>query len=116
MSEDQAYSASNGASGKIQDASDKTQDAIDKSAAAAVEKVSDLADRASTLVAEVGVRAQDAYSRAADRAQDAADIIDPFVQERPYAALAIAAGIGVVAGLLLAGRGPKVIYVDGART
>ena len=105
----------NRASGKIQDASDKAQDAIDESAAAAVDKVSDLADRASALVAEVGVRAKDGYSRAAARAQEAADIVDPFVQERPYAALAIAAGIGVVVGLLIAGRGPKVIYVDGYR-
>jgi ElaB/YqjD/DUF883 family membrane-anchored ribosome-binding protein len=104
-----------GASRTIQDASDKLQDAIDESAVEAVNKVSDLADRASELVSKVGERAQDAYSRTAERARDAADIIDPFVQERPYVALVIAAGIGVVVGLLMAGRGPKIIYVDGHR-
>jgi ElaB/YqjD/DUF883 family membrane-anchored ribosome-binding protein len=103
------------ASGTIQSASDRVQDAIDEGAGTAAEKVSDLADRASALVSRVGERAQDAYSRTAERAQEAVDIIDPFVQERPYAALAIAAGIGVVVGLLMAGRGPKIIYVDGYR-
>ena len=103
------------ASGTIQSASDRVQDAIDEGAGTAAEKVSDLADRASALVSRVGERAQDAYSRTAERAQEAVDIIDPFVQERPYAALAIAAGIGVVVGLLMVGRGPKIIYVDAYR-
>jgi ElaB/YqjD/DUF883 family membrane-anchored ribosome-binding protein len=97
----------------IQDASDNVQNAIDESAAAAVGKVSALADQASELVAKAGEHAQKVYSQAAGRAQDAADIIDPFVQERPYAALAIAAGIGLVVGLLMGGRRPKIIYVDG---
>src|SRR5664279_3091073 len=99
-----------GASRTLRDASDKVQDAIDESAVETVNKVSDLADRASELVSKVSERPQDAYSRTAERAQGVADTIDPFVQERPYAALAIAAGIGVVVGLLMAGRGPKIIY------
>ncbi len=76
-----------------------------------MDKLVDLADRASAVVSKAGDRAQDAYSRAAARAQDVADTIDPFVQERPYAALVIAAGIGVLVGLLMAWRGPKTIYV-----
>jgi ElaB/YqjD/DUF883 family membrane-anchored ribosome-binding protein len=107
--------AANQTSDTIEEASETVQTAIDESAAAAVGKVSALADQASELAAKAGEHAQRAYSQVAGRAQDAADIIDPFVQERPYAALAITAGIGLVVGLLMAGRGPRIIYVDGYR-
>jgi ElaB/YqjD/DUF883 family membrane-anchored ribosome-binding protein len=99
----------------IQDAADKVTGAIDDTAETAADKVLDAADKASAFVAEAGARAQEAYRSAAGRAQDVADTIDPFVQERPYLAVAIAAGIGLVVGLLLAGNGPKIIYVDGYR-
>jgi len=105
--------AADKATGTIQSAAGKVQDAIDEGAETASDKVSEIADRASEFVSKAGERVQDVYSRAAEQAQGVADTIDPFVQERPYAALAIAAGIGVVVGLLMAGRGPKIIYVDG---
>ena len=94
-----------------QTGADTIQDAADK----ATETVLDAADKATAFVASAGARTQDAYSRAAERAQDVADTIDPFVQQRPYLAVAIAAGIGLVVGLLLAGNGPKIVYVDGYR-
>ena len=33
------------------------------------------------------------------------------IEERSYLAVAVAAAIGLLAGLLIAGRGPRVIYV-----
>jgi ElaB/YqjD/DUF883 family membrane-anchored ribosome-binding protein len=69
------------------------------------------ASKATAAVSRVSGQAKEAYGRASVGAQKVADTVEPFVQERPYAALGIALGAGVVLGLLLAGRGPKVIYV-----
>lgn len=75
------------------------------------EHVAAAGDQASAAVEKVADGASSAYERAASGAHKAADTIEPLVQERPYAALGIAAGIGIVLGLLIAGRGPKVVYV-----
>ncbi len=85
----------------------RTQDAVG-SAQQAVGKVADQARDAASRVAD---QAKDAYGRASDQAQAVRDAVDPFVKEQPYAALAIAAAGGLLVGLLLAGRGPKVVYV-----
>ena len=68
-------------------------------------------DQASETVAKLSDGAVDAYDRVYANARQISDTIDPFVQERPYAALAIAAALGVFVGLLLTARGPKVVYV-----
>ena len=110
------YQSNGGVSAEtIQGAADRVTGAIDQGAETAADKVLDAADKASVIIANAADRAQDAYGRMAGGARVAADTIDPFVQERPYLAIAVATGIGVVAGLLLAGRGPKIIYVDGYR-
>ncbi len=73
--------------------------------------ISDVGDQASAAVSRLGDQAIGAYDRASLTAQKMGETIEPFVQDRPYAALGIAAFVGAVAGLLLAGRGPKVIYI-----
>jgi ElaB/YqjD/DUF883 family membrane-anchored ribosome-binding protein len=75
------------------------------------DRVTEVGDQASAAVEKLAGRASGAYDRAAGGAQKVGDAIEPFVQERPYAALGIAAGVGMVLGLLLAVRGPKVVYV-----
>lgn len=67
---------------------------------------------------EAKAAAQDFVNRASDRATDAyatareiADAVDPFVKDRPYAALALAIIAGVILGGLFLGRGPKVVYL-----
>jgi ElaB/YqjD/DUF883 family membrane-anchored ribosome-binding protein len=55
--------------------------------------------------------ASDAYRRVSQTAQGIARRVDPFVEQRPYVALCLAAAGGLFVGLLIAGRGPKVIYV-----
>jgi ElaB/YqjD/DUF883 family membrane-anchored ribosome-binding protein len=75
---------------------------------AGIDKV---ADRISEGVARAGDTTRGAVKRTAIGARRMASRVDPFVSERPYSAVGIALGAGVVLGLLLARRGPKVIYV-----
>lgn len=75
---------------------------------AGIDKV---ADRISEGVARAGDTTRGAVERTAIGAQQVASRVDPFVSERPYSAAGLAFGAGIVLGLLLAGRGPKVIYV-----
>ena len=95
------------AGGAIRQVEGKTQDALG-SAEGVLSKVADQAKGAASMVSE---KATDAYGRAADRVQSVRDQVDPFVAEKPYAALGIAAAVGLLTGLLFAGRGPKVVYV-----
>ena len=44
-----------------------------------------------------------------------ADTVDPFVKEKPYLSLALAAVAGFILGALLSGGGAKVIYIRPAR-
>jgi ElaB/YqjD/DUF883 family membrane-anchored ribosome-binding protein len=69
------------------------------------------ADSVAAAAVRIGDQAKDAYGTTTDRVQHAADIVDPLVKERPYAAVAIAGVAGIVLGLLMSSRGPKVIYV-----
>jgi ElaB/YqjD/DUF883 family membrane-anchored ribosome-binding protein len=69
------------------------------------------ADSVAAAAVRIGDQAKDAYGTTTDRVQHAADIVDPLVKEKPYAAVAIAAVAGIVLGLLMTSRGPKVIYV-----
>jgi len=88
-------------------------------AASDIENVQDAlaqaADQTRVAVSRIGDQAKDSYGMALERARTVAETVDPFVQKSPYAALAMAAGIGLVVGLLMAGRGPKVIYVKGGK-
>ena len=89
----------------------RAQDAVAEAADKVADKVVEASVRANVIADTIGERATDAYGKAVLTARQLDATIEPFVQERPYAALGIAAGLGIVAGLLLAGRGPKVIYV-----
>ncbi|MGC1303150.1 MAG: CsbD family protein [Caulobacteraceae bacterium] len=53
---------------------------------------------------------QNAYGQAKDQAQDAFELIQDYVHERPFAALAIGIGVGLVLGMSLLG-GRKVVYL-----
>ena len=75
------------------------------------QSISDVADRAADAVSRVTDRAAETYETVRARAQALGDQIDPFVQERPYAALGIAALAGLVLGGLLFGHRREVIYV-----
>ena len=78
--------------GHVQEAAGSVQDAL-----------GDVADQARAAVA----KASDAYGRVSDTARD----IAKRVEEQSYVAVGLAAAIGLLVGLLIAGRGPKVVYV-----
>ena len=69
------------------------------------------AESAKAAVSRAGETARDVYGQAQQRVQDVRGTVDPFVREKPYAALGVAAAAGLVLGLLLAGRGPRIVYV-----
>jgi uncharacterized protein YjbJ (UPF0337 family) len=78
--------------GRIQEAAGSVQEAFGQAA-----------DQAKAVVS----KASDAYGRASDAAHDIAQ----RVEDRPFVSLALAAGVGLLVGLLIAGRGPKIVYV-----
>ncbi len=92
--------ATDQASGAARKATGKVQAQIDKVASKLSDGVSKAADKTAAT-----------YDRAAVQAKKAAETVDPFVHERPYAAAGLALGVGVVIGMLLARPGPKIIYV-----
>ena len=92
-------------------ASTQVEGQAQKTIGSAQEAVSQVAEGAKAAVSKASEQARDLYGRAQDKVQGVTDTVDPFVRERPYASLGIAAAAGLVVGLLLAGRGPSVVYV-----
>ena len=76
-------------------------------AGSAQQALGQAAKRAKATAAKVRGQAKDAYGRASDQAQKVADKVDPFVREKPYAAVGVAAVAGLVGGLLVAGASVK---------
>lgn len=97
--------------GQIKQTADQLEDLIGHSAETASAAVARLSDRVACTAGSITDQAKIAYDKASTRARQTADVVEPFVQERPYTALGIAAIGGLVMGILLAGRGPKIIYV-----
>lgn len=77
----------------------------------AQEALNDAAEKIGALIAKLRDQANELYSQAQDRAHKVADQVDPYVHEKPYQAAGVALAVGLLAGLLIAGRGPKVIVV-----
>lgn len=80
-------------------------------AGAVREGVGQAADQAKEALA----KAKEAYARVSGAAQDAVDKVDPFVREQPFTALCLAAAAGLLVGLLMAGRGSKIVYLKPMR-
>lgn len=72
--------------------------------AAAREKAEELGSKAREYYATARERGREYYDEAQDRFDDAQRYVVERVQERPIQSTAIALGVGVVIGLLLAGR------------
>ena len=86
----------------------RVQDAVGSAQRTAAQ----VTDQAREAVYKASGQVKDVYGRVTDRAQAIGDTVDPFVREQPYAALGLAAATGLLVGLLLAGRGPKIVYVE----
>ena len=85
----------------------KAQDA----AASVQQTLSQVADQARVAASKVAEQAKDAYGRVSESAHDVAGKVDPFVQEQPYAALGLAAAAGLLLGLIMGARAPRIIYL-----
>jgi uncharacterized protein YjbJ (UPF0337 family) len=96
----QARGEARRAEGKLQQLFGTVQDSVSRAA-----------DKVSETVARIGGQGRDVYGQTADRARKVAQHVDPFVKDQPYVALAMVAAIGLLVGLLIAGRGPKIIYI-----
>lgn len=77
----------------------------------AQEALNDAIEKVTALVAKLKDQVNDLYGQANDRAHKVAERVDPYVHENPYQAAGVALAVGLLAGLLIAGRGPKVIVV-----
>jgi ElaB/YqjD/DUF883 family membrane-anchored ribosome-binding protein len=75
------------------------------------ETIDHIAARAKSTASTVTTRAKTAYDRATDSAERVGERVDPFVHEQPYVALGMAIAAGLLVGLLLASRRPKVVVV-----
>jgi ElaB/YqjD/DUF883 family membrane-anchored ribosome-binding protein len=96
---------------KIRSTTGRIESVIGKAAEGATAKVTSLGERAAGAATRLSYQAQDAYGRASAKAQETAETVRPYVEQKPFQALGIAAGAGLVLGLLLRSRGPKVIYL-----
>ncbi|HZZ88019.1 MAG TPA: hypothetical protein VFE13_06755 [Caulobacteraceae bacterium] len=78
------------------------------------DKLGKTARKARTVVTDAAGQASEAYETLRKQALEIHDTVDPFVRERPYAAVLAASLVGFVLGALFFAS-PKVIYVKPAR-
>lgn len=96
------------------EADDLARSVRDKAQAASAKahgKIDDAANFVSDTATKASAQAKDIYGQVSERARNVAERVDPYVKHRPYAAMGVVAAVGLVAGLLMSSRGPKVIYV-----
>ncbi len=84
---------------------------VQSAAATLKDKAADLGDTVSSVASQATDQAKDLYAQASEQYDAAVAQIDPFVRERPYAAIGIAAVVGLLVGLAWNGRGSKVVYL-----
>lgn len=70
-----------------------------------------LKDVAADVVDETRARVKDLAAQASDEIQHRYGDVEAWVQLKPVQALGVAAGVGVILGLLLRGGSTKTIYV-----
>lgn len=88
---------------------------LKEAAASAQEAYGSLKDVAVAAVSETRERVADLASEAAGAVERRYGDLQAWVQLRPGQALGLAAGLGVVAGLLLRGNAVKTIYLRDQR-
>jgi ElaB/YqjD/DUF883 family membrane-anchored ribosome-binding protein len=88
---------------------------VEEAVGKAKETVTRTARRAKAAVTDAADQVADTYENLREKAQTVADTVDPFVKEKPYVSLALAAVAGFILGALLSGGGAKVIYIRPAR-
>jgi ElaB/YqjD/DUF883 family membrane-anchored ribosome-binding protein len=87
-------------------------DTAQSTGSSAQRKIGEAANAISGAAMKAGGQAKDIYGEVSSRARTAARQVDPYVKGKPYAAMGIVAVAALLIGLIMAGRGPKVIYVQ----
>ncbi|MCI3205601.1 MULTISPECIES: YqjD family protein [Pandoraea] len=77
------------------------EDLLKQAANTTGERASELSDRALTLLKQAKEKASDVQVVVVEKSKQAARATDDYVHDHPWQAVGIAAGIGVVIGLLL---------------
>jgi len=77
------------------------EDLLKQAAAATGERASELRETAMTRLKQAREKAADAQVVVIERGRKAARATDDYVHEHPWASIGIAAGIGMVIGLLI---------------
>ena len=90
---------------KVSDTAHSTSSSAQRKIGEAAHSISDAAMKASS-------QAKDLYGEVTGKARRVVRQVDPYVKEKPYATMGMVAVGGLLLGLLMAGRGPKVIYVE----
>jgi len=80
------------------------EELLQLTASQAGDKVADLRARMEERMARAKDELSYLQSAAVDQARDAAKATDHFVHDRPWTAVGIAAGVGLIAGLLMGRR------------
>ncbi|GAB3627386.1 membrane protein [Pandoraea terrae] len=77
------------------------EDLLKQAANTTGERASELSDRALTLLKQAKEKASDVQVVVVEKSKQAARVTDDYVHDHPWQAVGIAAGVGVVVGLLL---------------
>ncbi len=80
------------------------EELLQLTASQAGDKVADLRARMQERIVKAKDELSHLQSAAVDQARDAAKATDHFVHDRPWTAVGIAAGVGLIAGLLMGRR------------
>ena len=97
---------------RLRESKNTSVDTAHEVIADAADRLIDASERISVLARQLSGRAADAYGRARVTAREVDSSLQPFIKERPYVALALAVGVGILLARTFASRGPKVIYVE----
>jgi len=108
-------SAANGAAKTASAARAKVEPKLKAVASTAHDAYDSLKDLAVEAVGETRARVKGIASQATGQLQHRYGDLEAWVQLKPARALGIAAGVGVVLGLLLRGRSSKTVYVRDPR-
>jgi ElaB/YqjD/DUF883 family membrane-anchored ribosome-binding protein len=90
----------------------KVSDTARTTGSSAQRKIGEAANQISDAAMRASHQAKDLYGEVTDKARRVAQQVDPYVKGKPYATMGMVAVAGLLLGLLMAGRGPKVIYVE----
>lgn len=80
------------------------EELLQLTASQAGDKVAELRARMQERMAKAKDELSDLQSAAVDQARDAARATDHFVHDRPWTAVGVAVGVGLIAGLLIGRR------------